>query len=98
MAHHDRPSRWSHLPGLQHRLPPHAPHERKYPNLNTEAYKTYLGLDFAGIGINMAFSPIPAFYYAMHCEPHIAMTYIVVIVIAGTLSFATCLSDWVHKQ
>lgn len=55
-------------------------------------------LDFAGIGINMAFSPIPAFYYASYCNWDIGFLYISINIIAGTISFISNLFDWTHRK
>lgn len=55
-------------------------------------------LDFAGIGINMAFSPIPAFYYTFYCNWEAAKFYIVINIVLGTLSFVSNLFDWIHRQ
>lgn len=37
--------------------------------------------------MNMAFSPVPAFYYAFYCDKQTAFTYLAIIIIAGTVSF-----------
>lgn len=46
----------------------------------------------------MAFSPVPAFYYTMYCRPGVGVIYITVIVVAGTISFLSSLTDWLHRK
>jgi predicted membrane channel-forming protein YqfA (hemolysin III family) len=55
-------------------------------------------LDYAGIGINMAFSPIPCFYYSLYCHESTAQTYITIILLAGCATFATQMIDWFKKK
>jgi hypothetical protein len=56
-------------------------------------YNFSLRLDLAGIGMNMAFSPVPAYYYAFYCNKSNAFIYITIIVIAGTASFVSNLFE-----
>ena len=84
--------------GLQCCVPLDLSIECKYYLANLEIYKLSLSLDYAGIGINMAFSPIPAFYYSLYCHQTTALTYITLIFIAGTVSFTTSLIDWFNKK
>jgi hypothetical protein len=86
------------LPQLQCRLPLDPPHEREYSFPKPEIYKSSLMLDFAGIGINMAFSPIPAFYYTLYCNWDIGFLYIFINIFAGTVSFISNLFDWTHRK
>lgn len=65
---------------------------------NVEVYKISTGLDFAGIGINMSFSPIPFFYYSLYCQESTAIIYISVILVAGCATFATQMIDWFSKK
>ena len=46
----------------------------------------------------MAFSPVPAFYYSLYCEPITAAIIIGVNIAAGLLSFVLSLSDWFHRE
>ena len=46
----------------------------------------------------MAFSPIPAFYYAFYCDQATALIYISIIVITGLASFITSLIEWFNKK
>lgn len=55
-------------------------------------------LDFAGIGINMAFSPVPAFYYSLYCNWDIGFFYIFINIFAGTVSFISNMFDWTHRK
>ena len=65
---------------------------------DSEIYVISRSLDYAGIGINMAFSPIPACYYGFYCDQPIATTYITLISISGVLSFSVSLIDWFQKE
>lgn len=99
MANHNGAIGRLHLSELQYGLPLDSPHKRKYNFFNnSEVYKSSLMLDFAGIGINMAFSPIPAFYYASYCNWDIGFLYISINIVAGTVSFISNLFDWTHRK
>lgn len=55
-------------------------------------------MDFAGIGINMAFSPIPCFYYSLYCHQSTATMYIALVLIAGTITFLSQMIDWFKRK
>ena len=56
-----------------------------------------LGLDFLGIGINMALSPVAFFYYSAFCDSTIFKTYLVLGISLGLLTFiAVSLVDTIN--
>ena len=82
---------------MQCNLSSYFSNELKYQSIYVEIFRVSINLDYAGIGTNMAFNPIPVFYYAFYCDPKYSMLYIGTNMITGFLSFLCSLSDWIHQ-
>jgi predicted membrane channel-forming protein YqfA (hemolysin III family) len=97
MAHHGLPHHRGHLPPQQHHVPPLLPHVQQYPSLHSEAYTITNRFDYAGVNILISGSTFPPFYYGMYCQFEVAIIYLVIAVLLGTVCFTVTLFEWIHR-